>query len=245
MLLEGNARPAWHGSQCRDRLPVGPACPHERHLADIGAMGSAPGRSLSNAARHLILGRRFGNLFVGLQPPFGYEGDPMRLLFEASFAPTHAFAAFISYLRDGFKADAVLTFSAPMARLNSLPGKQSGCRQMLVPGGPERVLGALPNFYSLCGQQPLRRHDRQAPGGATWSPTDAAHTQAGLYKGPQRAERRAWTVTASRCRMRLPSANALLDLHRDPVPPARSPGRRHRSVLGRFRLRSGIGCDRA
>ena len=29
-----------------------------------------------------------------LQPAFGYEGDPMRLLFEKGFAPTHAFSAF-------------------------------------------------------------------------------------------------------------------------------------------------------
>jgi magnesium chelatase subunit H len=29
-----------------------------------------------------------------VQPAFGYEGDPMRLLFEKGLAPTHAFSAF-------------------------------------------------------------------------------------------------------------------------------------------------------
>jgi magnesium chelatase subunit H len=41
---------------------------------------------------------RFGNVFVGLQPLFGYEGDPMRLLFEKGFAPTHAFTTFYRWL---------------------------------------------------------------------------------------------------------------------------------------------------
>ena len=41
-----------------------------------------------------MLGAQFGNVLVGVQPAFGYEGDPMRLLFEKGFAPTHAFSAF-------------------------------------------------------------------------------------------------------------------------------------------------------
>jgi magnesium chelatase subunit H len=72
-----------------------------------------------------VLGERFGNVFVGIQPGMGYEGDPMRLLFEKGFAPTHAFSAFYRYLREDFGAHAVLHFGTHGA-LEFMPGKQNG-----------------------------------------------------------------------------------------------------------------------
>ena len=57
-----------------------------------------------------VLGAQFGNVFVGVQPTFGYEGDPMRLLFERGFAPTHAFTAFYRWLREDFGADVRAAF---------------------------------------------------------------------------------------------------------------------------------------
>ena len=44
----------------------------------------------------LYSGKTFGNVFVGVQPTFGYEGDPMRLLFEKGFAQRMLFQLFIS-----------------------------------------------------------------------------------------------------------------------------------------------------
>ena len=70
-----------------------------------------------------MLGAQFGNVFVGVQPAFGYEGDPMRLLFEKGFAPTHAFSAFYRWLREDFGADAVL-HSAP--RRAGVHARQAG-----------------------------------------------------------------------------------------------------------------------
>ena len=32
---------------------------------------------------------QFGNVFIGVQPSFGYEGDPIRLLFAKSASPRH------------------------------------------------------------------------------------------------------------------------------------------------------------
>ena len=61
----------------------------ERWLEDIEKeWGPAPGRAQSNGSSILVLGRQFGNVFVGIQPAFGYEGDPMRLLFDRGLAPT-------------------------------------------------------------------------------------------------------------------------------------------------------------
>ena len=69
--------------------------------------GPAPGRIQSDGKSVFILGKTFGNVFVGVQPTFGYEGDPMRLLFEKGFAPTHAFSAFYQWLKLNFDANAV------------------------------------------------------------------------------------------------------------------------------------------
>jgi magnesium chelatase subunit H len=62
--------------------------------------GPAPGRIQSDGRGVFVLGAHFGNIFVGVQPTFGYEGDPMRLLFEKGFAPTHAFATFYLWLKN-------------------------------------------------------------------------------------------------------------------------------------------------
>ena len=43
---------------------------------------------MSVAPHLLILGAHFRKGFVGVRPAFGYEGDPMRLLFEHGFADT-------------------------------------------------------------------------------------------------------------------------------------------------------------
>jgi magnesium chelatase subunit H len=79
----------------------------ETWLSEIEAQwGPAPGQHLSNGASLFVLGRQFGNVVVTIQPGMGYEGDPMRLLFEHGFAPTHAFCANYRYLREDFRADA-------------------------------------------------------------------------------------------------------------------------------------------
>jgi len=53
-----------------------------------------------------VFGKQFGNVFIGVQPTFGYEGDPMRLLFSRSASPHHGFAAYYTYLEHVFKVSA-------------------------------------------------------------------------------------------------------------------------------------------
>ncbi|MEM7470442.1 MAG: magnesium chelatase subunit H [Pseudomonadota bacterium] len=112
--------------------------------------GAAPGRVQSNGREVFILGAQFGKVFVGVQPGFGYEGDPMRLLFEKGFAPTHAFSAFYQYLKHDFEADVLLHFGMHGA-LEFMPGKQNGL------GGndwPERLIGNMPNVYLYAANNP-------------------------------------------------------------------------------------------
>lgn len=151
------------------------------HLAEVEAVwGAAPGRVQSDGRRVFVLGQQFGNVFVGLQPTFGYEGDPMRLLFERGFAPTHAFVQFYLWLRNSFAADALLHFGMHGA-LEFMPGKQAGL------GGkdwPDRLIGEVPNIYLYAANNPseatLAKRRSNAVTITHLTPPLAA---AGLYKG--------------------------------------------------------------
>ena len=61
------------------------------------------GKLNSNGSELLVFGKQFGKIFIGVQPTFGYEGDPMRLLFSRSASPHHGFAAYYTYLEKIFK----------------------------------------------------------------------------------------------------------------------------------------------
>ena len=153
----------------------------ERHLKEIEAQwGAAPGKQQSNGSSIFVLGAMFGNVFVGIQPAFGYEGDPMRLLFEKGFAPTHAFSAFYRWLREDFRADAVLHFGTHGA-LEFMPGKQSG---MSATCWPDRLIGDLPNFYLYASNNPSEGTIAKRRAAATLiSYLTPPVAQAGLYKG--------------------------------------------------------------
>src|SRR6056297_2146106 len=99
--------------------------------------GPAPGKVQSDGRGVFVLGAQMGKVFVGLQPAFGYEGDPMRLLFERGFAPTHAFSTFYLWLKSTFRADVVLHFGMHGA-LEFMPGKQAGVGPS---DWPDRLIG--------------------------------------------------------------------------------------------------------
>ena len=150
-------------------------------LSEIEAQwGAAPGKIQSDGRGVYILGRQFGNVFVGLQPAFGYEGDPMRLLFEGGFAPTHAFTQFYLWLRNNFRADALLHFGMHGA-LEFMPGKQAG------PGHacwPDRLIGDMPNIYLYAANNPSEATlAKRRTGAVTVTHLTPPLATAGLYKG--------------------------------------------------------------
>ena len=153
----------------------------ERWLKEIEAQwGPAPGRQLSNGNSIFVLGKQFGNVLISVQPAFGYEGDPMRLLFEKGLSPTHAFSAFYRYLREDFKAHAVLHFGTHGA-LEFMPGKQSG---MAGSCWPDRLIDDLPNVYLYASNNPSEGAIAKRRSGATLiSYLTPPIAQAGLYKG--------------------------------------------------------------
>jgi magnesium chelatase subunit H len=105
--------------------------------------GAAPGRVNSFGRELLIQGIQLGNVFVGVQPTFGYEGDPMRLMMARSGAPHHGFMAFYTYLSKVLNVDAVVHVGTHGA-MEFMPGKQIGLSGECW---PDRLIGELPNIY--------------------------------------------------------------------------------------------------
>jgi magnesium chelatase subunit H len=180
-ILHGNAARFGAQGNVHARIAVDDHIRRERHLAEIEAQwGPAPGKQQADGSSIHVLGERFGNVFVGIQPGFGYEGDPMRLLFEKGFAPTHAFSAFYRWLREDFGAHAVLHFGTHGA-LEFMPGKQAG---MSAKCWPDRLIGALPNFYLYAANNPSEGTIAKRRSAATLvSYLTPPVAQAGLYRG--------------------------------------------------------------
>jgi magnesium chelatase subunit H len=180
-LLGGNASLFGANANVFARMPVDDHVRRQRWLAEIEAQwGPAPGRQQTDGSSLFILGETFGNVFVGIQPAFGYEGDPMRLLFEHGFAPTHAFCAFYRWINQEFGADALLHFGTHGA-LEFMPGKQAG---MSGDCWPDRLVGDLPNFYLYASNNPSEGMIAKRRAGAaliSYLTPPVAH--AGLYRG--------------------------------------------------------------
>jgi magnesium chelatase subunit H len=180
-IVVGNSRDVGSIANVHVRVATDDHVRREKYLKDIeAAWGPAPGRQQSDGASIQILGERFGNVFVGVQPAFGYEGDPMRLLFEKGFAPTHAFSAFYRWLSEDFGADAVLHFGTHGA-LEFMPGKQTG---MSADCWPERMIGPLPNIYLYASNNPSEGALAKRRSAATLvSYLTPSVATAGLYRG--------------------------------------------------------------
>jgi magnesium chelatase subunit H len=180
-IIAGNAEQYGAVANVAARIPAADHVRREPHLAALEkTWGPAPGRALSDGSSIFILGRQFGNVFVGVQPGFGYEGDPMRLLFEHGFAPTHAFSAFYRWLREDFAADAVVHFGTHGA-LEFMPGKQTGLSGKCW---PDRLIGDVPNFYLYASNNPSEGLLAKRRGNATLiSHLTPSISNAGLYRG--------------------------------------------------------------
>ncbi|HTG15741.1 MAG TPA: cobaltochelatase subunit CobN [Blastocatellia bacterium] len=144
MLLEGDSLESGAIANTAYRMSVDEyrrLCPY---VDDIERdWGPAPGTINSNGREILVSGISLGNVFVGMQPTFGYEGDPMRMLASESGAPHHGFMGLYTYLEKVFQADVVVHVGTHGA-MEFMPGKQVGLSGSCW---PDRLIGELPNLY--------------------------------------------------------------------------------------------------
>jgi magnesium chelatase subunit H len=180
-VLKGNAARHGQSANVHTTVPAAEIVAKTPWLREVEtAWGPAPGRHQTDGRGVHVLGTAFGKVFVGLQPLFGYEGDPMRLLFERGFAPTHAFTTFYRWLREDFGADALLHFGMHGA-LEFMPGKQAG-----VSGAcwPDRLIGNLPNIYLYAANNPSEATlAKRRSNAITVTHLTPPLARAGLYKG--------------------------------------------------------------
>jgi magnesium chelatase subunit H len=142
--------------------------------------GPPPGQLNSDGQNLLVFGKHYGNVFIGVQPTFGYEGDPMRLLFSRSASPHHGFAAYYTYLSQVWGADAVLHFGTH-GSLEFMPGKQMG---MSGDCYPDSLIGSIPNLYYYAANNPSEATiAKRRSYASTISYLTPPAENAGLYKG--------------------------------------------------------------
>jgi magnesium chelatase subunit H len=180
-IIEGNAHMFGTDGNLADRLKLEDyrrLFPYYREIESY--WGTAPGELLTDGKSFYILGKQFGNVFVGIQPSFGTERDPMHLLMTKNASPHHGFAAFYTWLEHVFNADAVVHFGTHGA-LEFMPGKQTG---LTAACWPSRLIGSLPNFYFYSVNNPSEASIAKRRGAATLvSYLVPPLQQAGLYKG--------------------------------------------------------------
>jgi magnesium chelatase subunit H len=112
--------------------------------------GEPPGNLDTDGEHLLVSGVRLGNVFVGVQPSFGYEGDPMRLLFEKGATPHHGFLAYYRWIDEVFRAHAVVHLGTHGA-LEFMPGKQAGLSSDCW---PDLLMSRVPHLYIYAVNNP-------------------------------------------------------------------------------------------
>ncbi|NEQ30084.1 MAG: protoporphyrin IX magnesium chelatase, partial [Leptolyngbya sp. SIO4C5] len=99
---------------------------------------------------YLLGGVQLGNVWIGVQPPLGIAGDPMRLMFERDLTPHPQYAAFYKWLQNDFQADAIVHFGMH-GTVEWLPGSPLGNTGY---SWSDILLGNLPNLYIYAANNP-------------------------------------------------------------------------------------------
>lgn len=126
-----------------------------------------------------IGGVQLGNIWIGVQPPLGLSGDPMRLMFEKDLTPHPQYAAFYKWLEKEFQADAIIHFGMH-GTVEWLPGSPLGNTAY---SWPDILLGNLPNLYIYAANNPSESILAKRRGyGVLISHNVPPYGRAGLYK---------------------------------------------------------------
>ncbi len=129
--------------------------------------------------RLFIGGLRLGNIFIGVQPRLGIQGDPMRLLFDKENTPHHQYISFYRWISREFGANALIHVGMH-GTAEWMPGLQLG-----VTGDcwSDALLGEVPHFYIYPVNNPSEANIAKRRGYATMiSHNIPPLSRAGLYK---------------------------------------------------------------
>lgn len=127
-----------------DDLPV------EMQKKMTAQWGTAPGEAYVHDGHISLAGLELGNNFVALQPPRGYGMDPDAIYHQPDLPPTHHYYALYRWLRDEWKADAIVHVGKH-GTLEWLPGKGVGLSENCF---PDALLADMPLFYPFIINDP-------------------------------------------------------------------------------------------
>lgn len=137
------------------------------------------GLSTTTSGNAVVSGLLFGNVFIGVQPLLGVEGDPMRLLFERDLTPHPQYAAFYKWLEHNFEADAVI-HCGTHGTSEWLPGSPLGNTGL---SWSDIMLSNIPNIYIYTANNPSESIIAKRRGyGTTVSHNVPPYGRSGLYK---------------------------------------------------------------
>ncbi len=124
-------------------------------------------------------GIQLGNVWIGVQPPLGIAGDPMRLMFEKDLTPHPQYTAFYKWLQNEYQADAVVHFGMH-GTVEWLPGSPLGNTGY---SWSDILLGDIPNLYIYAANNPSESILAKRRGyGVLVSHNVPPYGRAGLYK---------------------------------------------------------------
>ncbi|MRI31938.1 cobalamin biosynthesis protein CobN [Endozoicomonas sp. OPT23] len=115
----------------------------EMNIEGLRGWGAAPGRSMVWESRMLIPGLQFGKVFLGPQPPRGWELNEELLHANMSFPPPHQYMGFYYYLKNVFSADALIHVGRH-STYEFLPRRSVG---LGADDYPQQMVGDLPSIY--------------------------------------------------------------------------------------------------
>ncbi|MBC8259629.1 MAG: cobaltochelatase subunit CobN [SAR324 cluster bacterium] len=133
-----------------------------------------------------IAGKRFGNIFIGIQPQRGFGLQTQAIYHDPALSPPPEYLAFYQWIREDFDAHAVIHFGKH-GNLEWLPGRSVALGS---DDFPQIALKTLPNLYPFIVNDP--GEGAQAKRRASAVIVDHLTpplTRAGLYEELDKAER--------------------------------------------------------
>jgi len=135
---------AWRYAEWFARLPEDLRKSVEEHWEP------PPGELYVDGGEFVVAGLRFGNVFVGIQPPRGFGENPIAIYHDPYLPPTHHYLAAYWWVIEEFGADAIIHLGKH-GTLEWLPGKSLGLSPSCA---PDTTLGDVPLFYPFVVNDP-------------------------------------------------------------------------------------------